>query len=558
MIMKTIILSIALLFSFILSDAQNLEAGKKMFNYQKYASADIALQQAIKNNQNDAQGYLWQVFVLNKLNLMPEAKKLISKTPASILNNPYIKIAKGFIALNDKDSGAAKAYFNEAINNDRKRDPALHIAVAIANVESINGDNLFAINLLEDAIKKDKKDPEIYIIEGDAYRKLLDASNAFTAYNNALDIDKNNALANYKLGKLFQSQENKDMYLMYYNKAITIDPQFAPAYYQLFYIFYSYSPKIAKEYLDLYIANSDKSPDNDYLKVDMLYLLKNYSDAIKIANQIAVTEGGKTKPRIYKLLAYCYDAQNDSLKTEIQLKKYFSADRDISDYAAADYYLMGKILEKKGQIDDAINWYQKAFSNENSQPIEISDAAKLSSLYQKQKDFQDQAYWAKKYYSLKPDATNVDLFNWGVAAYNAKEYLAADSVFALYQSKFPDQAFGYYWRARCNEAMDTAMESGIAIPHYEHLIEVASKELDNALYKKWVIEAYGYIAAFEANTNKQYDTALTYYDKILSLDSTNEAALKYKDVLEKIIRNEHQIENHQAISNKKEEKKASN
>ena len=556
--MKTMILSTVLLFSFILSDAQNVEAGKKMFNYQKYASANIVLQQAIKNNQNDAQAYLWQVFVLNELNSMQEAKKLIAKVPAGIQNNPYIKIAKGFIALYDKDSAAAKVYFNEAINDDRKREPAQHIAVAIANVESANGDNLFAINLLEDAIKKEKKDADIYIIEGDAYRKLLDASNAFTAYNNALDIDKNNALANYKLGKLFQSQENKDMYLMYYNKAIAIDPQFAPAYYQLFYIFYSYSPKIAKEYLDLYMANSDKSISNDYLKVDMLYLLKNYTEAIKIANQIAQTDADKTKPRIYKLLAYCYDAQNDSLKTEIQLKKYFSADKDTADYAAADYYLMGKVLEKKGQINDAINWYQKAFSNENSEAIEINDAAKLSSLYQKQKDYPNQAYWAEKYYNLKPDANNVDLFNWGIAAYNAKQYMAADSVFALYQNKFPDQAFGYYWRARTNEAMDTAMESGIAIPHYEHLIEVASKELNNALYKKWVIEAYGYIAAFEANTNKHYDTALTYYDRILTLDSTNEDALKYKEVLEKMIKNQHLIENHQAVSNKKEEKKAGN
>ena len=41
---------------------------------------------------------------------------------------------------------------------------------------------------------------------------------------------------------------------------------------------------------------------------------------------------------------------------------------------------------------------------------------------------------------------NVDIFSWGVADYNAQNYVKADSIFGLYAAKYPDQTFGYYWR----------------------------------------------------------------------------------------------------------------
>ena len=561
MIMKKMILCTALLLLFILTDAQNIETAKKMFYYQKYLTASSLLQQTIVNNPNDAPAYFWQVLVLNQMNNMTEAKKLMSNVPSGIINNPYIKIAHGFIALESKDTIAAKQYFNEAIGNERKKDPLVLMAVAEANAASPNGDNLYAIGLLEEVLKKDKKNTEALVAEGDLYRKLLDGSNAFSAYNTATEIDKNDALAYYKLGKIFQSQDNRDMYLMYFNKAIEDDPKFAPAYYQLFYAFYQVSNKIAKEYLDQFIANSEKSTENDYLKIDMYYLLKNYSEEIKIGNQIIDSDGNKTKSRIYKLLAYCYDQQNDLLNADVQIRKYFSADTDPTHYATQDYDLMGKILESKNKMDEVAVWYQKAYLNEKDLVKKLNYTVKLAAFYKKQKDFVNQSYWLKEFYSLKQNPNNIDLFNWGIAEFNAKDYKTADSVFAIYETKYPEQPFGYYWRARSNASIDTAMETGVAVPHYENLIQVASKDINNATNKKWVIQAYGYIAAFKANKEKAYDSSLAYYDKILTLDSANADALKYKEVLEKLVHTHQQSgnklpeDNKQTLADKKEEKK---
>ena len=105
------------------------------------------------------------------------------------------------------------------------------------------------------------------------------------------------------------------------------------------------------------------------------------------------------------------------------------------------------------------------------------------------------------------------------------------------------------------------METGVAVPHYENLIQVASKDINNATNKKWVIQAYGYIAAFKANKEKAYDSSLAYYDKILTLDSANADALKYKEVLEKLVHTHQQSgnklpeDNKQTLADKKEEKK---
>jgi len=102
----------------------------------------------------------------------------------------------------------------------------------------------------------------------------------------------------------------------------------------------------------------------------------------------------------------------------------------------------------------------------------------------------------------------------------------------LYTEKYPDQGFGYYWRARTNAIIDTGMTAGLAIPYYMQLIEIMHADSLSKVDKKWMLEAYGYIAAYEANTQKNYDRAIEYFDKILEIDPENADALKYISILE--------------------------
>jgi tetratricopeptide (TPR) repeat protein len=100
--------------------------------------------------------------------------------------------------------------------------------------------------------------------------------------------------------------------------------------------------------------------------------------------------------------------------------------------------------------------------------------------------------------------------------------------------KYPEQTFGYYCRARSSAGIDTAMTAGLAVPHYTRLVEMLEKDTTaNATNKKWLIEAYVYLAAYKTNTQKDYAAALGYFEKVLALDPDNADVKKYIAILKK-------------------------
>ena len=108
-------------------------------------------------------------------------------------------------------------------------------------------------------------------------------------------------------------------------------------------------------------------------------------------------------------------------------------------------------------------------------------------------------------------------------------------MFGLYAQKYPEQSFGYYWQAKSKALLDSGMKEGLAVPAYQKLISVLGKDTTDANYKKWTVEAYGYLATYEANKEKDYPEAVGYFEKMLEVDPTNEDAKKYIAILEKRI-----------------------
>ncbi len=78
------------------------------------------------------------------------------------------------------------------------------------------------------------------------------------------------------------------------------------------------------------------------------------------------------------------------------------------------------------------------------------------------------------------------------------------------------------------------MEKGLAIPHYDALVAVLEKDSANATAttKKWLVEAYGYIAAYETNQEKITMMPVGHLQKILVIDPANKDALRIT-ILEK-------------------------
>jgi tetratricopeptide (TPR) repeat protein len=62
---------------------------------------------------------------------------------------------------------------------------------------------------------------------------------------------------------------------------------------------------------------------------------------------------------------------------------------------------------------------------------------------------------------------------------------------------------------------------------------VLGKNLNDANYKKWLIESYAYLAAYQTNVQKNYAEAVSYFEKVLQVDPENGDAKKYIAILEK-------------------------
>ncbi len=532
--MKTILFFTTLITGVSVLQAQSLEQGNQQLYYHRYQTAENTFHQFLKQDPNNASAWydLTKAYLLQ--DQLDKASDTIQYAPAAAKSDPWYKVAYGDILLHQGKTQEAGNYFNEALDDTREKNADILGAIAQSEINAKQGDANYAIELLNKAIKRDKKNPSLYTLLGDAYMKMRNGSEAFKAYQSAIDKDDKYAAAYYKMGEIFLTQKTPGMYVDYFKKSVAADPDYAPALYKLYVYEFNRDAAKAMDYYNDYMAKSDASIQNQYDLTDLFYLNKQYDQAIQKANAIVSKEGDKVQPRLYKLISYSYAAQKDSTKAFDYMQKYFDKEAD-SNMVAKDYLLMGELYASSAQGQDslALVYFNKAANKETDSAELVKYYQRFANLAANDKDFNEQAKWLGKYYLSNDQATNLDLFNWGLAAFKAEDYVTADTVFGRYVAKYPEQTFGYYWRAKSKALADTNMAQGLAVPAYQNLIAVLEKNPNDPNYKNWMVESYAYLAAYETNTEKNYGEAVNYFEKVLEVDPQNESAKKYIAILEK-------------------------
>lgn len=511
---------------------QSVQVGSGHLYYERYTSAANTFSQLTKADPSNAEAW----FGLTKTYMLTDneaaAATALATAPASVQEQPLFEVAKGWSSLATGNNSAATPLFEKALDQTREKDAAVLSAVAQAHIDAKAGNAQYAVELLTKAIKRDKHNPALYVQLGDAYRKMTNGSEAYQAYKKAIDVNDKYAAAYHAIGQIFQTQKNAEMYLNYFNQAITADPAYAPSLYQLYVYQFSRNPAKAMDYYNRYAAHTDKSVDQEYDLTDLLYLNKEYNAAIRKAKALAQSEGVKLQPRLYKLIGYSYAGLKDSAQAIPYMQRYFAAAPD-SVVIARDYETMSQLYASAKNDSLAATWLTKATEKETDTARLLADYRKLADFARQKNDYSGQAKWLGLYYGANQKASNVDLYYWAVAHFNAAEYAQADSAFGFYAAKYPEQSFGYYWQAKSRALLDKDMAEGSAVPAYQKLIEVLGKDTTDANYKKWMVEACGYLAAYEANKEKDYKEALVYFGKMLEVDPDNEDAKKYTAILEK-------------------------
>lgn len=514
--------------------AQSVEQGKKFLYYQRYKSAKEQFDKAIAANPNDINAVYWLGQTLLEDKNQAAAKELYQKLLMSNGTAPLVLVGMGHIELLEGKTNDARQHFETAISLTKAKDIEVLNAIARANIDAKDGDANYAIEKLNVATQiKGFKDPTTYLLMGDAYRKLVDGGAAVTAYQKALGLDPKMAAAKYKIGKVYLTQNNKEYFLPAFEEAVQLDPNYAPAYYELYYYWYYHQdvPK-AITYFDKYRSVTDPKPSDEYDSWANFYAAKKYAEAIAGSQGVISKEGANADPRYYKLIAYSYSDQGDSVNAKKWLDDYFAKQKP-EGFVPMDYSFRAQTLAKfPGNDAEAFKSFEKAIQMDTAVQNKLVLMNQASDLAKKLNNRAEQAKWLGMIYRTDPRATKTDLYNYGFAYYQAKVYDSAAAIFDQYKQKYPDEVFGYFWGGRSRAAIDTTAELGLALPDYEKLAEVAKKS-DSVKYKSMIIESYMYLAGYSNNVKKDKEAAISYLQKVLDIDPANATAKQYIDVLSK-------------------------
>ncbi|MGN6419402.1 MAG: hypothetical protein ACTHMC_18025, partial [Pseudobacter sp.] len=267
---------------------------------------------------------------------------------------------------------------------------------------------------------------------------------------------------------------------------------------------------------------------------DFTYAKADFAGAKAKAEQLIQQYGEKVKPRMYKMIAYASDTLGDLAGARKAMDTYF-AKVDKDDIVAPDYVELANIDAKTpGSEVNAFASLQKAVDIDTLIENKVKYINIAAALAKKLGNRGEEARWLGVAYNLKPEPSQTDLYNYGFALYQATDYKAADSVFCgIYQSKYPDQIYGYLWCARAKQAQDDSVNTnGLAVEAYKTLAEKA-KLIDSTKFKSQIISSYFFLVQYYNDIKKERETAIDYLDKILEVDPGNATAIKFKGILEK-------------------------
>jgi cytochrome c-type biogenesis protein CcmH/NrfG len=516
--------------------AQSVEQGRRFFYYQRYNSAKDQLEKVIASNPNNLDAIYWlgQTLIADGDSLA--AKALYQKALATNGNAPLILVGTGHIELLENKTNDARQRFETALSLTKGTDINVINAIARANVDAQKGDANYALEKLNAAAtaqkRKDLRNAESYLLTGDAYRKLINGGGAVTAYQQAATMDPKLAEAQYKIGKVYLTQNNPDYFLPAFEKAVQADPNYAPAFYELFYYWFSRDINKARGYFDQYLAVADRTPTSDYDRVSIIWASRDWQGAINAANAKITELGDKADPRYYKLVAYSYDELKDSVNAKKYLDQYFAKQKK-EDLLPLDYVFRAKVLSKfPGNEAEALASYETAVALDTVETTRLDLMKDAATFANKIGNRNQEAQWLGRLYRSKKVPVQTDLYYYGMAHYLGGNYDSAYNIFCnQYIPQYPTEIYGYLWCARSAQQMDTTQEKGTAVEPYKRLIAYADTAKEK--YKSQLVQAHGYLASYYANVTKDKDSAIAALEKVLELDPGNASATQYIEILKK-------------------------
>lgn len=545
--------SVAFLAATAITQAQDLDQAKKAIDAEQYDKAKSILKSIIKSKPADGKAAFLLGNVYLKQSVEDSAKITFDKGLTAAEGGKFNNIGLGQLDLEAGNAAAAKAKFDLATQGMRKKEVEEYIYVAQAYMNADKPDYQAALAVLEKTKLANPNDAYVKLAMGDAYYGLKNQNDAYSAYRDAYNTDKNLIRAKMQLGVLLKGAKAYVEAVKAYDEVVSIDPNYGPVYRELaetYYLWASNKPATYKENIakalsnyEKYMSLTDYSLSSRMRHADFLILAKEYKELEKEALEMKKMD--KVNPRILRYLGYAaYENGNTdeaiSALTEFlgkatkiiggdyyflglaQVKKSIGADGKTVDATllAQGVAHLKKAVEMDMNLANGLNEIGKAYFGQKLYGVAagVFEAAILNTT--SKNFFEDNIYYGLCVHTVNrgKDVKSIDL----PALTNADK--AMDNVIAAK----PDYPEAYLYKARINSVM--TKDDIMTEAYQKYLDALAAKGPEEITKNKAkVTEAYNNMASFYANSDKAKAKELL--NKTLALDPTNAYATESLKVL---------------------------
>jgi tetratricopeptide (TPR) repeat protein len=534
-----------------------LNEGLKLLRYEKNKSALAFFKDAYEKNAKDPETIFWYGQAILSQNgagtpdkaIVKSTKELYQKAASELGNNAWILVGTAHVQLleagESADLNAIKQTLEVAITTTLntkgkfKGKPSQEIVNAIGYIHSEIptkvGDHQYAIDKLKETISAYEGTPvlpSMFVNLGINYLKLggENGGEAVTAFLEATNRDPQSPYAYYRIGKVYQSQNNLESFDEYFKKSLNADPKFAPTYFALYQYYADKNTETAKANLDLFLQNADKDPALDIFNADYLFRAGQYDASLAKSKELEAAIGIEALPRVGVLLAYNYDRKGDSIQAKTYIEQFINkspADQVLN----TDYELAVKVLSKfKGNETAVAGILEKAIAADTVKANQLKYYKLGADMFEKANMYVDALKWNRNYFNLRGIKDEVYYYKLSSVANNAKDGLATSEIAKQYIAAFPDRQNGYFFNVKGAQLVDTANNLGILFQAASLQNEFLSK--DPVKNKQGLVNTY-YLMMGYYNETKDLEKAISMCDKVLELMPGEAQTVKIKESLVK-------------------------
>ena len=534
------------------SFAQSLADAKKAIDAEQYQKATSMLKTLVANQPKEGENY----FNLGKVYLLTDN---IDSARAAFTNGTTAdpKNALNFVGLGQADLSQgnatnAKTNFDKAISLKAK-DYTTYLAIGRAYIDQVDKKNIDYAQALPNLQKADEldskdKDPETFLALADFYASQRKNTEAYPQYLRALDINPTLYRANVQIGKMYKDAFAFPEAEAEIQKVIAADPNYGPAYRELAEVQNQWSladPKNGaakksqslenmRKYLDL----TDKSFDSRLRYAQFLFYANDFATLEKEVATLNAPDPKDPKNFVVTRMRGYSAVENKNYEQGIKyMNELFGRTQDASRIIGSDYLYLGKAQQNLGQDSLAFINISKAVELDSTKSEEL---AAIGAKFYAAKNFAKAAQVYEKVTEANSKDPNTAMNYYYLGASNYFDYVfavrdnknpskdilvKADTAFSKLAKLAPDYENAYLFRARINKNIDDAENTQkLAVPFYEKFIDLVTvaKPEKAAAQKTGLVEAYNYLGAVNANTDKE--KAKEYFNKVLAIDPQNALA----------------------------------